>query len=94
MTADDGDRDDGTVVELIRLPDRFEADVIAAKLRSAGIAVAFGADDADGWYPPLGQTHGYRIFVASEDLDDARALLSPPHRAGPVHAHRRPRPSA
>jgi hypothetical protein len=79
----------GPIVELTRLPSRFEADILIAKLQSAGMRAVLDAGDAGGWYPNLGMAHGYRVLVADDDLDDARQLLPLASRAGPVRWRRR-----
>jgi hypothetical protein len=77
----------GPIVELTRRSSRFEADVIIAKLRSAGIPVTMFPSDAGGWYPHLGFAEGYRVMVAGEDLDDARLVIA----EGRVRRRRRSR---
>ena len=64
--------DDGTeVVELTRVP-RFEAQVIAARLRSSGIEAEVGADLL---YDSLTFAEGVAVYVAADDVPRARALL-------------------
>jgi hypothetical protein len=63
------------LVELLRTPNSFEAEVIAARLRDAGVhAVIFGSD-AGGWAPHLAWYHGTRIMVPEDALEFAQQLL-------------------
>jgi hypothetical protein len=62
----------------------FEAEVLAARLRSTGIAATVDAEQAAG---PYGR-RGARVVVREEDLDEARAEVgedevseSPPPRS-------------
>jgi hypothetical protein len=89
LTDREADHYDGPIVELTRLPSRFEADVIIAKLRSGGVRVIMNAGDAGGWYPHLGLTQGYGILVAEHDLDAAKDLLASSDRGAPVRRRRR-----
>jgi hypothetical protein len=41
------------LVELTRLSNRFEADAVAAQLRSAGLRCVVFYADANGWHPEL-----------------------------------------
>jgi hypothetical protein len=75
----------GLIVELTRRSSRFEADVIIAKLRSAGIPSTMDAADAGGWYPHLGFVQGYRVLVNEENLDEATRVVV----AGRVRRRRR-----
>lgn len=68
------------LVELLRTPNSFEAEVIAARLRDAGVeAVVFGSD-AGGWAPHLALFQGTRVMVPEDALDFARELLADPCR--------------
>jgi hypothetical protein len=87
----ENDRYDGAIVELTRLPSRFEADVLIAKLRSSGVRVIMSAGDVGGWYPHLGLTQGYGVLVAEDDLDAAKQLIASADRAAPVRRRRRRR---
>jgi hypothetical protein len=91
-SGDDAEEDarHGPIVELTRFSSRFEADVVIAKLRSAGIAVTMHAADADGWYPHLGFVEGYHVMVTAQDLEEARQMVTLPHRVGPARRRRRP----
>lgn len=99
-TSTGAERDDGTepydgrIVELTRLPTRFEADIIIAKLHAAGVRVVMGPDDAGGWYPHLAVAQGHRVLVAEDDLDAANDVLALPNRSRPVRARRRRRPTS
>jgi hypothetical protein len=84
---------DGRIVEAGRWPSRFEAEVMAGRLRSEGLRATVPGDDADGWYPHLGLVHGYRVLVLEDDLEAAQELLAPaePTRRRPVRRRRRSR---
>ena len=65
-----GDRGD-RVVELTRVQP-IEAEVIAARLRAAGIPVTLGAESV---YPSLTVAYGVPVFVPAEHAARARAVL-------------------
>lgn len=54
---------------------RSEAEVVRARLASAGIAASVHADDVGGLYPHLGQS-GVRVMVRQDDLDEAHRVLA------------------
>lgn len=54
---------------------RFEAEVLAARLRDSGISVLVRGDDVGGWVPELLQMKGVSVLVADNDLEAARKLL-------------------
>jgi len=58
-------------VELTRVQP-FEAEVIAARLRASGIEATVGADSA---YPSVAFADGVPVFVLSDDVPRALALL-------------------
>ena len=62
------------LVELTRLSNRFEADVVAGNLRSAGIRCFVHYADASGWHPELGLVQGNRIMVRAGDVARARKI--------------------
>ncbi len=62
------------LVELTRLSSRFEADAIAANLRSAGIRCFVYYADAAGSHPHLGLVQGNRIMVRAGDVARAREI--------------------
>jgi hypothetical protein len=65
-------RDDRpAVVELTRVP-RFEAQVIAARLRASGIEATVGADLI---YDSINFAEGVAVYVAADDAERARELL-------------------
>jgi hypothetical protein len=65
-------RADGAgVIELTRVQP-IEAEVIAARLRAAGIAATVGPDSI---YPSLTFANGVPVFVPAEDAPRAEALL-------------------
>lgn len=59
------------LVELTRVQP-FEAEVIAARLRSSGIPATVGADSV---YPSVAFADGVPVFVSAEDAPLAQALL-------------------
>jgi hypothetical protein len=83
------------LVELTRVQP-FEAEVIAARLRSSGIPATAGADSV---YPSVSFADGVPVFVAAADAPRARALLEDnaepdePDEPGPHPANRQPRQS-
>ncbi|HUE61226.1 MAG TPA: hypothetical protein VMO88_16780 [Acidimicrobiales bacterium] len=58
-------------VELTRVQP-FEAEVIAARLRASGIEATVGADSV---YPSVAFADGVPVFVLSDDVPRALALL-------------------
>ena len=76
---DDGDhRDHEQIVELTRVPTRFEADVLVAALESRGIKASAIHSDGSGWSPHYAMVVGHRVMVFAGDLATARALLEQP----------------
>ncbi|MGH8997779.1 MAG: DUF2007 domain-containing protein [Acidimicrobiia bacterium] len=64
------------LIELYRTSNTFEAEVIVARLRDAGVeAVVFGGD-AGGWAPHLTIFHGSRVMVPEDALEFAQELLA------------------
>lgn len=59
------------------VPSRSEAELIRARLESAGIDASVHSDDAGGQYPNLSQS-GVRVLVREEDLAEAEAVLAEP----------------
>ena len=59
------------VVELTRVQP-FEAEVITARLRAAGIEAIVGADSV---YPSVTFADGVPVYVSADDAPAARALL-------------------
>jgi hypothetical protein len=74
MSKDDrqSELDHKPLVELTRVQP-FEAEVIAARLRSSGIAATVGADSV---YPSVAFADGVAVFVSADDAPLARALLA------------------
>ena len=69
--VEDGDE----LVELVRVPP-VEGEVLAAKLRDAGIEVAvFGS--GGGGYPDVAYAEGSRVMVHRRDLEVATQLIEP-----------------
>jgi Putative prokaryotic signal transducing protein len=53
-----------------------EAQLIAGMLEANGITARVSADDAGGQEPQWQLTDGVRVIVASDDLAEARRLIS------------------
>ena len=62
---------DKIIIELTRVQP-IEAEVIAARLRAAGIEATVGADSV---YPSVTFADGVPVFVSQDDASSARALL-------------------
>jgi hypothetical protein len=62
---------DKSVVELTRVQP-FEAEVISARLRAAGIEAIVGADSV---YPSVTFADGVAVYVSADDASQALALL-------------------
>ena len=75
---DDDHRDHEQIVELTRVPTRFEADTLVAALESRGIMAGAIHSDASGWAPQYGVWVGHRVMVFEGDLATAQALLEQP----------------
>ena len=73
--AADDHRDNEQIVELVRVPSRFAADVIVAALEARGIKSTALHSDAGGWAPNLSVYVGHRVMVFENDVETARALL-------------------
>lgn len=65
------------LVELLRTSNTFEAEVIVARLRDAGIEAVIFAADAAGWAPHLALVQGHRVMVPEDALEVAEALIAP-----------------
>jgi hypothetical protein len=63
------------IVELARVPTRFEADVLIAKLQANGITASPSYGDADGWAPQLSVFGGHGVMVFESDLAKATELI-------------------
>jgi len=72
----DDHREHEQIVELVRVPTRFEADTLVASLESRGIKAAAVHSDASGWAPQFGVWVGHRVMVFENDLETARAILA------------------
>lgn len=68
-------RDNEHIVELMRVPTRFAADVVVAALESRGIKASALHSDAGGWAPNLAMYVGHRVMVFENDVEIARALV-------------------
>jgi hypothetical protein len=66
---------DGSLVELIVLPSRVDADFLVAQLWAQGVRAIVQTSDADGWAQNLGLLHGSRVMVLEGDLDLACEVL-------------------
>ena len=68
--------DHDKIVELIRVPSRFEADTMVAKLQANGITASARYSDAGGWAPQFSTFGGHAVMVFDCDLEQATALIS------------------
>jgi hypothetical protein len=68
--------DHDKIVELIRVPSRFEADAMVAKLQAGGITASARHSDAGGWAPQFSMFGGHAVMVFDCDLDVANALIA------------------
>ena len=68
--------DHEAIVELTRVPTRFEADVLVAALEARGIKASAVHSDAGGWAPNLAAAVGHRVMVFEGDVKTARAVLA------------------
>jgi hypothetical protein len=75
-------RDHDKIVELTRVPTRFEADVLVAALESRGIKASAIHSDSSGWTPHYATFTGHRVMVFEGDFETARAILEQPGVAG------------
>lgn len=67
-----------SLVQVGSFSDPLEAELARSALNSAGIETLLQADSAGGMRPHLAfGTGGYRILVRGEDVEAARAVLSP-----------------
>lgn len=66
----------GEPVEVARFGQLWEADMARAHLEGSGIDAWIMKDDAGGMYPSMQMFTGVRLFVAAEDADAARELLT------------------
>jgi hypothetical protein len=64
------------IVELARVPSRFEADTIVAKLHANGIDASAQHNDAAGVAPHYGLLEGHIVVVFENDLARARQLVA------------------
>ncbi|MGH3519997.1 MAG: putative signal transducing protein [Haloechinothrix sp.] len=64
------------VVELVRLPDRVEAERVLQDLEAAGVRAVLFPADAGGWAPHLGSAQGHRVMVSADELDVAASVLA------------------
>jgi hypothetical protein len=71
-------RDHEKIVELTRVPTRFEADVLVAALEARGIKASAIHSDSSGWTPQYAVITGHRVMVFENDFETARALLEQP----------------
>lgn len=58
---------DSELVKLVEASSRFEAEVIVARLREAGIKSAYFADDGGGTHPPMINAEPIQIRVLASD---------------------------
>ena len=66
--------DNDRIVELTRVPSRFEADALVAHLKSEDIPAYTAGSDIPGAYPGI-QSQGAAVMVRAQDVDRAKAVL-------------------
>ena len=66
----------GRLVPLMTVRDRFEGEVIIARLRSEGITALLFADDSGGMAAPTIQVEPAIIRVQEKDLEAARDIVA------------------
>jgi hypothetical protein len=71
----DIDMDPGKPVVVATFSDRWEAELVAGLLESAGIRAFVLSDDAGGFYPALASARGVQVVVREDDLAAATAVL-------------------
>lgn len=59
-----------------RLTGRFEAEIVAARLRDGGFEAFVAADDAGGWEPQLALVATVEVKVPADDAAEAEAFLA------------------
>jgi hypothetical protein len=64
--------DHDRIVEVTRVPSRFEADALIAKLRANGITASARYGDAGGWAPQFAQFSGPGVL----GFESAAALIA------------------
>ena len=67
---------DDRLVTLTTVRDRFEGEVIIARLRSQGIGALLYADDSAGLAAPTIQVEPATIRVQEKDLEAAREIVA------------------
>lgn len=68
-------RDTDRIVELMRVPTRFEAEAIVSVLSEHDIVATVAYGDAGGWAPHFATWHGNRVLVFESDVERAHELL-------------------
>lgn len=69
------DRDRERIVELLRVPSRWEAESIVALLNEHGVLATVAYGDAGGWAPHFASWQGNRVMVFESDVARAHELL-------------------
>ena len=68
-----GNRDNEKIVVLTEIPNRLQAEAIAATLEANGIKATVAHGDIGGWAPSMAD--GSRVLVFEGDVDAAQAIL-------------------
>jgi len=63
------------IVEVATLP-VVEAELVVAKLTSAGIDAFTSGDDINGLRPSMSYADGYRVMVFEKDVAAAQAIIN------------------
>lgn len=64
------------IVEVARVPTRFEAEVLVAALEARGIKATPEHGEVGGWMPQLALKGRHRVLVFESDLEVARSLIA------------------
>jgi len=64
-----------SIVEVATLP-VVEAELVVAKLKSAGIDAFTSGDDINGLRPSMSFADGYRVMVFEKDVAAAQAIIN------------------
>jgi hypothetical protein len=68
--------DHDAIIELIRVPSRFEADVLIAKLEANGIKASPGYGDAGGYLPRVSAFGNHAVMVFESDFAKASEIIA------------------
>lgn len=78
MTWEGADAGPDKFVVVAKFSEMMAAEVVAGRIREAGIECAVSSDDAGGMMPSLQQLSGVKLLVPEQDLEKAKAILAEP----------------